>query len=279
MSRHRVAFSFSRIITIAVLLLFLVISVAPFLLVWSAAFKTKADLVTNVLGPPKTFHFENIRKAWIQGRFGTYYKNSILVVVPVVAGTILLSLANAYAFAYFRIPAKELLFGIILLGMTIPMEVVIIQLYYHLLNLGLLNTLKGLVLAQIGMGIPFGTFFLRGTLKEIPRSLIDAAEIDGAGTFAILTRILIPMSGSAIMTLIVFFFTWTWNEFLLTLVVIHSDSLRTLPVGMAFFQGKYTGDTPLIAMGAARMTLPIIILYIVLQKYVISGITAGALKE
>ena len=116
-------------------------------------------------------------------------------------------------------------------------------------------------------------------MKEIPRSLIDAAEIDGAGTFAILTRILIPMSGSAIMTLIVFFFTWTWNEFLLTLVVIHSDSLRTLPVGMAFFQGKYTGDTPLIAMGAALMTLPIIILYIVLQKYVISGITAGALKE
>ncbi len=87
------------------------------------------------------------------------------------------------------------------------------------------------------------------------------------------------MTGPAIMTLIIFFFTWTWNEFLLTLVVIHTDSLRTLPVGMAFFQGRYVGDTPLIAMGATLMTLPIILLYIILQRYVISGITAGALKE
>ncbi len=269
----------AKVLSACILILFLCISVAPFILVWSAAFKDKAELISNVFGLPTTFRFSNIQKAWIQGRFGTYYKNSILVVVPVVFGTILLSISNAYALAYFKIPAKELIFGVILLGMTIPMEVVIIQLYYHLMKMGLLNTLAGLILAQIGMGIPFGTFFLRGTLKEFPRSLVEAAEIDGAGTFKILTKILVPMAGSAIMTLIIFFFTWTWNEFLLTLVVIHKDSLRTLPVGMAFFQGRYVGDTPLIAMGASLMTLPIILLYILLQKYVISGITAGALKE
>jgi len=279
MSRTRRNFPISRILTISILVIFFCISVAPFFLVWSAAFKDKADLITNIFGLPSEFHFSNIEKAWIQGHFGTYYKNSIIVVIPVVVGTILLSITNAYAFAFFRIPAKEFVFGLILLGMTIPMEVVIIQLYYHLMKMGLLNTLTGLILAQIGMGIPFGTFFLRGTLKELPKSLIEAAEIDGAGTFKILTRILVPMAGPAIMTLIVFFFTWTWNEFLLTLVVIHKDSLRTLPVGMAFFQGRYVGDTPLIAMGASLMTLPIIMLYILLQKYVISGITTGALKE
>lgn len=269
----------SKILTICILLVFICISVVPFFLVWSAAFKDKAELITNIFGLPSKFHFSNIQRAWIQGHFGTYYKNSIIVVIPVVLGTIILSITNAYAFAYFKIPAKELIFGLILLGMTIPMEVVIIQLYYHLMTMGLLNTRTGLVLAQIGMGIPFGTFFLRGTLSEFPKSLLEAAEIDGAGTFNILTKILVPMAGPAIMTLIVFFFTWTWNEFLLTLVVIHKESLRTLPVGMAFFQGRYVGDTPLIAMGASLMTLPIIILYIMLQKYVISGITAGALKE
>jgi raffinose/stachyose/melibiose transport system permease protein len=268
-----------KVLTIAILVFFLIVSLAPFFLVWSAAFKDKADLIDNIFGIPSTFHFANIQKAWIQGHFGTYYKNSIIVVIPVVLGTILFSITNAYAFAYFRIPAKEIVFGLILLGMTIPMEVVIIQLYYHLLNIGLLNTLRGLVLAQIGMGIPFGTFFLRGTLKEFPKSLVEAAEIDGAGTPRILIKILVPMAGPAIMTLIVFFFTWTWNEFLLTLVIIHKDSLRTLPVGMAFFQGRYVGDTPLVAMGATLMTLPIILLYVALQKYVISGITAGALKE
>jgi raffinose/stachyose/melibiose transport system permease protein len=269
----------SKILTICILLVFICISVVPFFLVWSAAFKDKAELITNIFGLPSKFHFSNIQRAWIQGHFGTYYKNSIIVVIPVVLGTILLSITNAYAFAYFKIPAKELIFGLILLGMTIPMEVVIIQLYYHLMTMGLLNTRTGLVLAQIGMGIPFGTFFLRGTLSEFPKSLLEAAEIDGAGTFNVLTKILVPMAGPAIMTLIVLFFTWTWNEFLLTLVVIHKESLRTLPVGMAFFQGRYVGDTPLIAMGASLMTLPIIILYIMLQKYVISGITAGALKE
>jgi raffinose/stachyose/melibiose transport system permease protein len=129
------------------------------------------------------------------------------------------------------------------------------------------------------MGIPFGTFFMRGTLKEIPKSLIEAAEIDGAGTSQVLWKIITPMIGPSVITLIVFFFTWTWNEFLLTLVIISKEALRTLPVGMAFFQGKYVGNTPLIAMGATLMTAPIILLYIFLQHYVISGITAGALKE
>lgn len=269
----------AKVVTACILILFFCISVAPFVLVWSAAFKDKAELISNVFGLPSTWRFSNIQKAWVQGHFSTYYKNSVLVVIPVVTVTILLSITNAYALAYFKIPAKELIFGLILLGMTIPMEVVIIQLYYHLMQMGLLNTLTGLILAQIGMGIPFGTFFLRGTLKEFPKSLIEAAEIDGAGTLTVLLKILIPMSGPAIMTLIIFFFTWTWNEFLLTLVVISKESLRTLPVGMAFFQGRYVGDTPLIAMGASLMTLPIILLYILLQKYVISGITAGALKE
>ena len=135
------------------------------------------------------------------------------------------------------------------------------------------------MLPQIAMSIPFGTFFMRATLKDVSRSLVEAAEIDGAGTLTILTKILSPLLAPSVVTLIVFFVIWTWNEFLLALVVISNEALRTLPVGMAFFSGKYTGNIPLIAMGATLMTLPIILLYIFVQRYVISGITAGAVKE
>lgn len=268
-----------RIILYVFLLAFLIIACGPFYMVWTTAFKTKADLAQSVFAFPTVIHLENIARAWEQGHFNTYYLNSILVVFPVVFVSIALSITNSYAFAYFKLPFKELFFGIIVFGMTIPMEVVIIQLYYHLQGLGLLNTLPGLILPQIAMSIPFGTFFMRATLKEISKSLIEAAEIDGAGTFAILTRVIAPLLSPSIVTLVVFFFIWTWNEFLLALVVINKESLRTLPVGMAFFSGKYTGDIPLIAMGATLMTLPIIIIYILVQRYVISGITAGAVKE
>lgn len=261
------------------LMLFLMLAFGPFYLVWTTAFKTKADLIQSVFAFPEVFHFENVLRAWEQGHFSTYYINSVLVVIPVVLVAIVLSITNSYAFAYFRLPFKELLFGIIVFGMTIPMEVVIIQLYYHLQTLGMLNKLIGLILPQIAMSIPFGTFFMRATLRDISKSMIDAAEMDGAGTFTILTRIIMPLLAPSIVTLVVFFFIWTWNEFLLALVVINKEALRTLPVGMAFFSGKYSGDIPLIAMGATLMTLPVIILYVFLQRYVISGITAGAVKE
>ena len=269
----------SSIIIYAVLLIFLVIALTPIFFTWFTAFKSKQELITNTFGLPQKWQWQNIGRAWVQGHFGTYYLNSIIVAVPVVVLSLIFSVMNAYALVYFKLPFRKLFFQFFLLGMAVPMEVVMIQLYYHMLNLGLLNTRISLILAQTAMSVPFGTFFLSSSMRAIPGALVESAQMDGASTWPILWKILVPLLSPAIIAASIFFFIWTWNEFLLALVLISVEKLRTLPLGMAFFQGKYVGDSPLMAMGATLMTVPILLLYIVLQKYFISGIVAGSVKE
>ncbi len=270
--------SFVDGIMFAVLLLFVVYALLPFFMTWSTAFKSKSELITNTLGFPKKWETGNIAGAWKQGKFGNYYLNSIVVAVPVVVVSILFSIMGAYALSVFRLPFRNGILGLFIVGMTLPMEVVMIQVYYLLLKIGLLNQLPGLIMVQIGMSMPFGIYFLHASFRDVPRPLVEAAEIDGAGTWKILWRVLVPTMAPSLTVLALLFFIWTWNEFLLALVIISSDSLRTLPVGMAFFQGKYIANAPLTAMGATMMTLPVIMVYLALHRYFISGMTAGAVK-
>ncbi|HOX33628.1 MAG TPA: carbohydrate ABC transporter permease [Spirochaetales bacterium] len=261
-----------------VLLLFVAYTVTPFVITWFTALKSKGELVSNPLGPPRKAELPNLAAAWKQGRLGRYSLNSLAVALPVLVAASLLSVTSAYALSFFRLPGRGGILSLFILGLTLPMEAAIIQLYYHMKSLGLLDTLQGLVLAQVGLSMPFGTYFLFTAFRDMPRSLVEAAEIDGAGTWKVLWRILLPALGPSLTVLALLFFIWTWNEFLLALVLIGADSLRTLPVGMAFFQGKYVGNAPLTAMGATIMSLPAIVLYLCLQRYFISGMTAGALK-
>jgi raffinose/stachyose/melibiose transport system permease protein len=266
------------ILLYALLILFVVYTVTPFVITWFTALKSKTELVTNPLGPPRKAELSNLGAAWKQGRFGLYSINSLAVAAPVVVIAALLSVMSAYALSFFKLPGRDGILSLFILGLTLPMEAAVIQLYYHMKALGLLDTLQGLVLAQVGLSMPFGTYFLFTAFRDMPRSLVEAAEIDGAGTWKVLWRILLPALGPSLTVLVLLFFIWTWNEFMLALVLIGADNLRTLPVGMAFFQGKYVGNAPLTAMGATIMSLPAIVLYLCLQRYFISGMTAGAVK-
>lgn len=269
----------SLIIIYLVLILVLILALVPLFFTWSTAFKSKSELISNIFGPPQKWQWQNIGRAWEQGHFSTYYMNSLLVVFPVVILSLLLSVTNSYGLIYFKLPFKRLLFQIFLLGLAVPMEVVMIQQYYHMLGLGLLNTRMGLILAQIAMSLPFGTFFISSSLRGLPKALVESAEVDGANTWIILWKIIVPLLTPALIAASIFFFIWTWNEFLLALVLISLEKLRTLPLGMAYFQGKYVGDSTLMAMGATLMSFPVIILYVLLQKYFISGIVTGSVKE
>ena len=269
----------STMIIATVLLAFLILTVGPLLLVWLTAFKEKGEMTVNMFGLPRTWMFENIATVWRVGHFGTYYRNSLLLVVfPVCFFSILFTIMTGYGFACFPSPLKGPLFAVLLFAMAIPSEMVIIHLYYELRAMGLQNTLTGLILPQVAMGIPFGTFLIRATFSDIPRSLIDAAEIDGAGSWTTLWRILAPLLKPTIMTLAIFFFIWTWNDFFLPLVLISDNARRTLPIGMAYFQGKYKADIPIICMGATLITLPVFLVYLFLKSYIIAGMTAGAVK-
>ena len=162
--------------------------------------------------------------------------------------------------------------------MMVPTEAFIIPLYYEMRYMGLSNTYAALILPQIAMSIPFATLFIASAMQQVPPEIIEAAILDGATRPQVLWRVIVPLLSPAVSTLMLFLFIWTWNEFLIPLILVNDDSLRTLPIGMLFFQGRYTVNTPVLTAGAVIVIFPIIAVYLVFQRKFIEGLTAGASK-
>ena len=258
----------------------LVVVLAPCLLILLTALKSTTQVVANPLSFPSPLHWQwsNFKTAWVQGGFGHYFLNSVIVSAATVTGDVVLSLLAAYAFALSRFRGKKALFVIFLVGLTVPLDILIIPLFYNMLSLGLLDSLWALILPQIAIGLPFGILLLRSFIESLPQEVIDAGRLDGASRLRILLDIVVPLARPGIISLIVFKFMFSWNQFLLPTVLIQSDSNRTLPVGLNYFQGRYVEDIPLLMAGAAISALPIILIYAVFQRQFIKGIMAGALK-
>jgi raffinose/stachyose/melibiose transport system permease protein len=160
----------------------------------------------------------------------------------------------------------------------VPMEAMIVPLYYDLRDLSLTDTYWALILPQIGSSVAFGTFWMRAFFRTVPPSLVEASRIDGASSWFTLWRVLFPLARPAVLTMTVLLFMWTWNEFLLALVMVTSEGLRTAPLGLSFFQGRNTSDLTLLAAGAVIVALPVVVLYMFLQRHFIRGMLAGAVK-
>lgn len=250
----------------------------PFAWVIFTSVKTRWEIARDPLGVPETWHLENYLNAWQVGRFDRYFMNSVYVAIPTVLSVLILSLLIAYAFSLMRFKGKRALYAIFLLGLAIPLDILIIPLFYNLLRFGLLNTPWALILPISAKIIPFGVLLLRGFIDELPQEILDAGLIDGCSRFQLLRNVVVPLSWPAIASLLVFTFMWTWNTFFLPVVVIQEDAKRTLPVGLNYFQSRYETDIPLLMAGAIISCLPIIIIYILFQRQFIRGITAGAIK-
>jgi raffinose/stachyose/melibiose transport system permease protein len=160
----------------------------------------------------------------------------------------------------------------------VPVEAVVIPLYHMLNRIGLTNTYWALILPQIGLSVSFGTLWMSGFFRSMSQDLIDAAAIDGGSRWQTLWLVLWPMARPAVLTLVVLIFMWTWNEFLLALVLVQDETLRTLPVGLAFFQGRFTSDIPRLAAGSIIVAGPILLVYVLFQRYFIRGMVSGAIK-
>jgi raffinose/stachyose/melibiose transport system permease protein len=262
----------------ALLWLFALLTTSPFALLVLTALKSRTDLIAGAFVLPERPHFENFATAWIDGHFSAYFVNSVLVVIPVVVVSIILGIFSGFAFAFLTLPFKRTMFILLTIGMMVPTEAFIIPLFYEFHWLGLLNTYWALILPQIGMSIPFATLFLASAMQQIPKELIQAAVIDGATRPQVLRFVLLPLLRPAISTLGLFLFIWTWNEFLIPLILVNNDAVRTLPIGMLFFQGKYTIDIPILTAGAVIIIGPIILVYLIFQRSFIAGLTAGAVK-
>jgi raffinose/stachyose/melibiose transport system permease protein len=223
-------------------------------------------------------HPGNFADAWRDGHFGTYLKSSAIVTVSVVSCSVVLSVLAGYAFGLMRFRGAQVLFYVLLLGLMIPTEAMIVPLYYDLRDLHLTDTYWALILPQIGTSVAFGTFWMRAYFLTVPRSLVEAARIDGASSWFTLWRVLMPLARPAVLTMTVLLFMWTWNEFLLALVMVTDEGLRTAPLGLSFFQGRNQNDLTLLAAGAVIVALPVVVVYIFLQRHFIRGMLSGAVK-
>lgn len=250
----------------------------PFYLVLVTALKDQHRIAENPLGLPTTWHWGVFQKAWHEGHFGSYFMNSVYVVVPTVTAVLGFSLLAAYAFATMRFRGRQLLFAVLLAGLTIPLEILIIPLFYQMLHLHLVDSLWSLILPQIAVGLPFGVLLLRAFIQDLPRDLMDAGRMDGCGQLRLLLHVVLPLCRPALLSLLVFIFMWTWNQFLLPLIMIQSEGARTLPIGLSYFQGRYITDLPLLMAGVTITFLPVVVVYVFFQRQIIRGVTTGAVR-
>lgn len=253
------------------------IAVVPLIWVITTSLKTKGEILRDPLALPEAIQFQNYVEAWTVGRFGQYFWNSIVVVVPTVTGVLVLSLMAAYAFALYDFRFKRSIFILLLFGMTVPVGLLIIPLYYQMLSLGLLDSLWAIIFPQLALGIPISTLLLRTFVGSIPRDLLDAARLDGANSWGLLWRVVFPLSRSALLTLAILQFMWVWNQFILPVVLISDRASRTLPTALSAFLGRYTTDTHLLMAGAAISFIPVVIIFVVFQRRFVRGITSGAM--
>ena len=251
-----------QILAHVVLGLFALIALAPVV-----------KIVVTALGEPRSFS-----TAWSDGHFGTYLRSSVLVAVSVVAIASVLSILAGYAFGLMRFRGEQVLFYVLLLGLMVPLEAFIVPLYYDLRDLSLTDTYWALIWPQVGVSTAFGTFWMRAFFRSVPRSLVEAARLDGSSSWHTLWRVILPLGRPAVLTMTVLIFMWTWNEFLLALVMVSEEGLRTAPLGLAFFQGRNTTDFALLAAGAVIVATPVVLVYVFLQRHFIRGMLSGAIK-
>jgi raffinose/stachyose/melibiose transport system permease protein len=263
-------------LTYGILVLFSLIALAPLVGLVFTALQQRGSGAT--FGSFDGLHFGNFATAWKEGNFGSYLRSSVLVAVVVVTLSSVLSILSGYAFGLMRFRGSTALFYLFLLGLMVPTEAIIVPLYYDLRDAGLTDTYWALILPQMGTSVAFGTFWMRAYFRSVPRSLVDAARIDGASSWFTLWRVLLPLAKPAVLTMCLLLFMWTWNEFLLALVMVSDEGLRTAPLGLSFFQGRNTTDLTLLAAGSVIVATPVVLLYVFLQRHFIRGMLSGAVK-
>ncbi|GAC1394977.1 MAG: carbohydrate ABC transporter permease [Chloroflexota bacterium] len=251
--------------------------VLPFIWMLSTSLKSLNDAIT--MPPqlmPNPITWSNYTDVFQQVTFGRFFLNTIIVAVGRTAGQVVMCSLAGYGFARMRFPGKNLLFMIYLAALMVPFQVIVIPEFILIKQLGWLDTYKALIVP--GIFSAFGTFLLRQFFLTLPRSLEEAAIIDGCGLFGVLWRIVLPLSRPALSALVIFTFLWSWNDFLWPLVATKSNDMQVLSLGLLTLQGQYSTNWPYLSAGAVMASLPMLIIYIVLQKHFVQGIAMSGIK-
>lgn len=225
---------------------------------------------------PRTVTLEHYQTLFTRLNLARYLLNSALIAVAVTAISLLINSMAGYAFAKFRFKGRDRAFGLLLAGLQIPVQVVMLPLFLMLKSMGLINTYWGVIIPS--MATIFGIFLIRQYTLSLPDELLDAARIDGAGEFRIYWTIVLPVIRPILATLAIWTFLNAWNDFMWPLIALSDEAKYTLPVALANLAGEHVQDTELMMAGSVLTILPVMLVFIYLQRFYIQGITAGSLK-
>lgn len=268
----------TRLSVYGALVVMSLISVLPLIWVWLSSLRASQDIAEDPFGLPWRPDFSSYSRAWTEARFAEYLLNSVIIAVGTVVLITIVAVPASYALGALRLPASSAVLLLFLIGLMIPIWSIVIPLFFQLRDLGLVNTRTGAILIESALGLPFAIFLLRAFFRELPTELLEAARIDGAGHLRTILYVVVPLARPALYTLFVFEFMWSWNELVIPLFFLQDDSVRTLPIGLTFFQGRFTSDTAVIAAGTILAALPVLIVYLIFNRQFIQGLTAGASK-
>jgi ABC-type glycerol-3-phosphate transport system permease component len=253
--------------------------VYPFLYMLSTSFKTRSLVLSAPLDLiPSNPTLDNYAQALGANNFGRYFLNSAMVAVVSTALIVALSSMMAYAFSRLTFPGKRVLFTAIVVGLAIPTMMLIIPQFLLARDLHLLNSLQGLVPFYVGTALGFNTFLLAGFFETIPRELDEAMIVDGAGPWRRYWSLALPLARPALATTVIFAFLGTWDEFAWALTVLNDTDVRTLPIAISLFQGQHSTSWGLVFAASMIAIVPVLIVYIVFQRFFVAGLTTGAVK-
>lgn len=261
-----------------VMFLFGILFLMPIILLVMNAFKTHNDMIQNFLSVPHYLYLGNFTEAIERMKFWVVVGNSAIVTVGTMLLCIITSFMAAYGIAHIRGKLGTFLYLLFTLGQIVPFHSIMIALSVQLTNLKLLNNLMVLICLYTGFHGAFGVFTYVGFLKSIPRELEEAASIDGCGVFRCMWQVVFPLVRSTTVTLMVLFFLWTWNDFLMPNLYVSDGAKRTLTVAVYMFKSTSRSEWNLMLAGLTLSMIPIVVIYIAAQKYITSGLTAGAVK-
>ena len=252
--------------------------VLPLLFMVSTAFRTQADWDQSRIGLPTTFSFGSFARAWTDANIGTYFRNSAIVTLSTVALTVACATLAGYGFSKLRWRLRGATYLFVLAWIAIPPLLLMVPIYVEMVQLGLLDTYGAVIFLYTALNLPFNVYLMTAFFRSVPDELIEAARVDGAGLHRIFLRIMVPLAKPAMATLIIFNVLWAWNEFLFALLMLQSDSVKTLTVGVLQLQGRFTTDYPALMAGLLITSLPVIGAYLIFQRHLVRGIVAGAVK-
>ena len=270
----------SAVSTQTVLIGWAITVIFPMIWMIYSSFKTDQELFFSPWAPPVELQWDNFARAWTKAHVGDYLLNTLIVVVPALLLTLIISAMAAYVLARFEFVERRFLFYMFLSGMLFPVFLALVPLFNLVNQLKMLNTFHGLILVYIAYSLPFTIFFLTGFFKTLPTEIEESAIMDGANPYQVFFKVMLPMASPGLISMGIFNFLGMWNQYILPLVLISDESKYMLSQGLAFmlFKQFYENDWSALFAALTIIMVPTLIVYITFQKQIQDGITTGALK-